>query len=83
MLDFHYGWEATMTLSGRAKLGIIIAVAVTAGLLSVWLAMLLFLLAMFLIVWGQAPDGTEAFVKGLPFGDSFLRALARLFKFRP
>lgn len=67
-----------MALSGRTKLGINIAVAVIAGLASVLLALLLLALAVFLIVWGQAPERTEAFVKGLPYGSSLLTALAKL-----
>ncbi len=67
-----------MALSGRTKLGIALAVAVIAGLTSVWIAVLPLILAVFLIAWGQAPERTEAFVKGLPFGYSFLNALAKL-----
>jgi hypothetical protein len=29
-------------------------------------------------VWGQAPERTEAFVKGLPYGNSLLTAMANL-----
>jgi hypothetical protein len=67
-----------MALSGRTKLGITIAVSVIAGLASVLLAMLLLVLAVFLIARGQVPERTEAFVKGLPHGDSILNALAKL-----
>ncbi|MGO9235091.1 MAG: hypothetical protein ACLP4V_13865 [Methylocella sp.] len=67
-----------MALSGRTKLGIALAVAVIAGLTSVWIAALPLILAVFLIAWGQAPERTEAFVKGLPYGYSFLNALAKL-----
>jgi hypothetical protein len=67
-----------MALSGRTKLGIALAVAVIAGLTSVWIAVLPLIIAVFLIAWGQAPERTEAFVKGLPFGYSFLNALAKL-----
>jgi hypothetical protein len=67
-----------MTLSGRTKLGITLGVAVIAGLASVLLSMLLLALAVFLIVWGQVPERTEAFVKGLPYGNSLLTALANL-----
>src|SRR5215470_17223361 len=42
-----------MALSNRAKLGIAIAVAVVAGLEFVWLALLLLLLAVFLIAWDK------------------------------
>jgi Mn2+/Fe2+ NRAMP family transporter len=67
-----------MALNNRTKLGITIAVAVLAGLTSVWIALLLLVLAALLIAWGQAPERTEAFVKGLPYGYSFLNALAKL-----
>ena len=67
-----------MALSGRTKLGIIIVVAVIAGLTSGLIAVLILILAVFLIAWGQAPERTEAFVKGLPYGDSILNALAKL-----
>ncbi len=67
-----------MALSGRTKLGIALAVAVIAGLTSVWIAALPLIIAVFLIAWGQAPERTEAFVKGLPYGYSFLNALAKL-----
>ena len=60
------------------KLGVALAVAVIAGLTSVWIAVLPLILAVFLIAWGQAPERTEAFVKGLPYGYSFLNALAKL-----
>ena len=52
-----------MPLSGRTKLGIAIAVSVIAGLASVLLAVLLLVLAVFLIARGQVPERTEAFVK--------------------
>jgi hypothetical protein len=64
-----------MALSNRAKLGIIIAVSVIAGLMFAWLALLLSLLAAFLIAWGQSPEQTEAFVKGLPGDNSTVAAL--------
>jgi hypothetical protein len=40
--------------------------------------LLLLILAVFLIAWGQAPERTEALVKGLPGGNSILDALAKL-----
>jgi hypothetical protein len=67
-----------MVLSDRTKRGIIIAVAVLAGLTSFWLAALLLVLAAVLIAWGQEPKGTEEFVGGLPFGNYLLKALAQL-----
>ena len=67
-----------MALSGKTKLGITIAVAVIAGLASVLLSVLLLVLAVFLIAWGQVPERTETFIKGLPYGNSVLNALAKL-----
>jgi hypothetical protein len=67
-----------MALNNRAKLGIIIVVAVLAGLASVWIAVLLLVLAALLIAWGQAPERTEAFFKRLPGGNYLLKALARI-----
>jgi hypothetical protein len=77
MLDFIDNREGMiiMALNNRTKLGITIAVAVIAGLAFVWLAMLLLMLAVFLIVWGEAPERTEAFVKSLPYGNSIIGAL--------
>jgi hypothetical protein len=59
-------------------MGIALAVAVLAGLTSVWLSVLLLALAGFLIVWGQNPTRTEEFVGGLPFGSHLLKAMAQL-----
>jgi len=67
-----------MALNSRTKLGTIIAVAVIAALTSNLLAVPLFVLAAFLIAWGQAPERTEAFIKDFPYGDSLLKALAKL-----
>ena len=67
-----------MALNNRTKVGITIAVAVLAGLTSVWIALLLLVLAALLIAWGQARERTEGFVKGLPGGNSILDALAKL-----
>ncbi|HUI20033.1 MAG TPA: hypothetical protein VLZ74_03190 [Methylocella sp.] len=64
--------------NNRTKLGITLAIAVLAGLTSGLIALLILILAVFLIVWGQAPEQTEAFIKGLPYGDSILNALAKL-----
>jgi hypothetical protein len=64
--------------SDRTKRGIIIAVAVLAGLTSFWLAALLLVLAAALIAWGQQPNRTEEFVGGLPYGNYLLKALAQL-----
>jgi hypothetical protein len=57
-----------MALSGKTKRGITLAIAVIAGLASLLLAVLLLVLAMLLIAWGQAPERTEAFVGRLPYG---------------
>jgi len=67
-----------MALNDRTKRGIIIAVAVLAGLTSFWLAALLLVLAAVLIAWGQEPKRTEEFVGGLPYGNYLLKALAQL-----
>jgi hypothetical protein len=67
-----------MALNNRTKLGITLAIAVLAGFTSVLIAVLILILAGFLIAWGQTPERTEAFVKGLPHGDSILNALAKL-----
>jgi hypothetical protein len=68
-----------MALNNRTKLGITLAIAVLAGFTSSGLiAVLILILAGFLIAWGQTPERTEAFVKGLPHGDSILNALAKL-----
>jgi hypothetical protein len=67
-----------MALSGRTKRGITIVVSVIAGLKSVSLSVLLLVLAVFLIAWGQVPERIEAFVKGLPGGDTLQKALARI-----
>jgi hypothetical protein len=67
-----------MALNNRTKLGITLAIAVLAGFTSVLIAVLILILAGFLIAWGQTPERTEAFVKGLPHDDSILNALAKL-----
>ena len=67
-----------MALSDRTKRGIIIAVAVIVGLTSVWLAILLLVLAAVLIAWGQEPKRMEEFLGGLPYGNYLLKALAQL-----
>ncbi len=43
-----------------------------------WIAVLLFVLAAFLIAWGLEPKRTEAFVGRLPYGNYLLKALAKL-----
>jgi Flp pilus assembly protein TadB len=60
-------------------LGVAVAVAVLAAVVSAaWIAVLLFVLAAFLIAWALDPKRTEAFVGRLPFGNYILRALAKL-----
>jgi hypothetical protein len=60
-------------------LGIALAVAVLATVASAtWAAVLLFVLAAFLMAWGMEPKRTEAFVGRLPFGNFLLKALAKL-----
>ena len=67
-----------MAWSNRTKLGIVLIVAVLAGLTSPSLALLLLVLAGLLIVWGQEPKRTEEFVGRLPYGDRLLKTLAQL-----
>ena len=67
-----------MAWSNRTKLGIVLVVAVLAGLTSPSLALLLLVLAGLLIVWGQEPKRTEEFVGRLPYGDRLLKTLAQL-----
>jgi hypothetical protein len=67
-----------MALSGKTKRGITLAIAVIAGLASVLLAVLLLVLAVLFIAWGQAPERTEAFVGRLPYGNFLLKELAKL-----
>ena len=67
-----------MAWSNRTKLGIILVVAVIAGLTSPLLAVLLLALAAFLIAWGQEPKRTEEVVGRLPYGDRLLKTLAQL-----
>ncbi len=52
-----------MALNNRTKLGITIAVAVLAGLTSVWIALLLLILAVFLIAWGQRPSARRHWLR--------------------
>jgi hypothetical protein len=70
--------RGTMTLNKRTKLGVTVAIAVLAGLTSVWIAVLVLVLAALLIAWGQASERTEAFIGGLPGGNYLLKALARI-----
>ena len=67
-----------MASSNRTKLGITAAVFVIATLASIWLAVLLLVVAAFLIIWGQEPKRTEEFIGGLPAGDRLLKALNQL-----
>ena len=63
----------------RVTLGIAAAVAVLATVVSaVWISVLLFVLAAFLIAWGMEPKRTEEFVGRLPYGNYLLKALAKL-----
>jgi hypothetical protein len=60
-------------------LGVALAVAVLATVASAtWVAVLLFVLAAFLMAWGMEPKRTEAFIGRLPFGNYLLKALAKL-----
>jgi len=60
-------------------LGIALAVAILATIVSAaWIAVLLFLLAAFLIAWALDPKRTETFVGRLPYSSYLLKALAKL-----
>lgn len=65
-------------MNHRTKMGIALGIAVSAGLTSFLLALLLLALAGFLIVWGKEPKRTEEFVGGLPLGNYLLKAMAQL-----
>lgn len=65
-------------MNHRTKMGIALGIAVSAGLTSFLLALLLLALAGFLIVWGKEPKRTEEFVGGFPFGNYLLKAMAQL-----
>jgi len=65
-------------MNHRTKMGIALGIAVSAGLTSFMLALLLLALAGFLIVWGKEPKRTEEFVEGLPLGNFLLKAMAQL-----
>ena len=63
----------TITLGIAAAVAILAAVARDA-----WIAVLLLVLAAFLIAWSLEPKRTEAFVGRLPYGNYLLKALAKL-----
>ena len=68
-------------MAGRKQtitLGIALAVAILAAVAIVWIAVPLFVLAVFLFVWGLEPKRTEEFVGRLPSGNYLLKALAKL-----
>ncbi len=65
-------------MNQRTKMGIALGIAVSAGLTSILLAILLLALAGFLIVWGREPKRTEEFVGGLPLGNYLLKAMVQL-----
>lgn len=65
-------------MNHRTKMGVALGIAVSAGLTSFLLALLLLVLAGFLIIWGKEPKRTEEFVGGLPFGNYLLKAMAQL-----
>jgi len=66
------GGKQTITL------GIALAVAILAAVAIVWIAVPLFVLAVFLFVWGLEPKRTEEFVGRMPYGNYPLKALAKL-----
>jgi hypothetical protein len=68
-------------MAGRKQtitLGIALAVAILAAVAIVWIAVPLFVLAVFLFVWGLEPKRTEEFVGRMPYGNYPLKALAKL-----
>jgi hypothetical protein len=68
-------------MAGRKQtitLGAALAVAILAAVAVVWIAVPLFVLAVFLFAWGLEPKRTEAFVGRLPSGNYLLKALAKL-----
>jgi hypothetical protein len=68
-------------MAGRKQtitLGVALAVAILAAVAVVWIAVPLFVLAVFLFAWGLEPKRTEAFVGRLPSGNYLLKALAKL-----
>ena len=68
-------------MAGRKKtitLGVALAVAILAAVAVVWIAVPLFVLAVFLFAWGLEPKRTEEFVGRLPSGNYLLKALAKL-----
>jgi hypothetical protein len=68
-------------MAGRKQtitLGVALAVAILAAVAVVWIAVPLFVLAVFLFAWGLEPKRTEAFIGRLPSGNYLLKALAKL-----
>jgi len=68
-------------MAGRKQtitLGIALAVAILAAVAIVWIAVPLFVLAVFLFAWGLEQKRTEAFVGRLPSGNYLLNALAKI-----
>jgi hypothetical protein len=62
----------------KITLGIALAVGILGAVLSVWLAVPLFAIAVLLFWWGLEPQRTEAFIGRLPYGSYLLKALAKL-----
>jgi hypothetical protein len=66
-------------MPARTKVGVALLVAVIGALSgSIYVAIPLILVAMFLIIWGLAPVPTETFVSGLPWGTNILRGLRHI-----
>jgi hypothetical protein len=68
-------------MAGRKQtitLGVALAVAILAAVAFVWIAVPLFVLAVFLFAWGLEPNRTEAFVGRLPSGNYLLKPLTKL-----
>lgn len=67
-----------MSMNNRSKFGIVLAVGVIAGRVSLLLAFLLLLVAAFLIAWDRNPARTQEVVLQLPFGDRILKGLSKV-----
>lgn len=59
-------------------IGLIVAMLAVSAREYIWLQFPLAILALFFIVWGRAPKGTEAFIGRLPAGGFLLQGLAQI-----
>jgi len=67
-----------MVWNDRTKTGAIILVSLVAGLSYLWLAVLVGLVGVFLVLWGQDPKRTEEFIGGLPGGVRLVKLLSQI-----